>query len=119
MRSWKLTSNMSCKDILQCIFDLNQYDLAVFNTLKEKGELRVQTLAKHLNKDRSTIYRSLQKLTNCGICEKKTHALPKGGHFHTYSCSEIENLRDQMRTCINQWYENMQVTLTQLDKDFN
>jgi CRISPR locus-related DNA-binding protein len=110
---------MSCKDILECIFDLNQHDIAVFNTLREKGELRVQTLAHHLNKDRSTVYRSLQKLTNCGICKKKTHHLTKGGHYHTYSCTELEYMRKQMKTCINQWYENMQETLTHLEAELH
>ena len=100
---------MSCKDILECIFDLNQHDIAVFNTLREKGELRVQTLAHQLNKDRSTIYRSLQKLTNCGICKKKIH--------HTYSCTELDYVRKQMNTCINQWYENVQETLTRLEAE--
>ena len=117
MRTWKLSQPNTCKDILQCIFDLNSHDLAVFNTLRSKGELRVQALAQHLNKDRSTIYRSLQKLTNCGICEKKTRHIPQGGHYHTYSCSDIEQVRSKMKSCINQWYETMQDTLTQLEND--
>jgi predicted transcriptional regulator len=109
---------MSCKDVLQCIFDLNQHDIAILNILKENGELRVQKLANQLNKDRSTIYRSLQKLTSCGICNKKTHHLPKGGHYHTYECTDIEHVRKKMKSCINQWYENMQDTLTKLESEF-
>ena len=108
---------MSCNDIIQCIFDLNHHDVAVFNTLLKKGDLRVQTLAQQLNKDRSTIYRSLQKLTKCSICEKKTHHLPKGGYYHTYCCAELEHVRKEMNICINQWYETMQETLTHLETD--
>ncbi|MBU0498249.1 MAG: ArsR family transcriptional regulator [Candidatus Thermoplasmatota archaeon] len=117
MQSWKDTKNMSCKDALQCIFNLNHHDLAVFNTLQELGEHKVQTLANHLKKDRSTIYRSLQKMTQCGICEKKTYTLPNGGYYHTYRCNDIEQVRKQMQTCINEWFTQMNKKISQLENE--
>jgi len=66
MKYLKPDQEICCNDIIQCIFDLNQLDIKIYKLLQEKKEVRPQTLTKKLKKERSTIYRSLQKLTCAG-----------------------------------------------------
>jgi len=77
------SNNLCCNDVIQCIFNLNLQDLEIFNKLKKTGEQRADDLAKNIGKDRSTIYRSLQKLTCCNMVIKKTNKINTGGYFHT------------------------------------
>ena len=81
---------MCCDDIIRCVFDFNDLDLNVYKKLKEEGESRADDLSQKLKKERSTVYRSLQKLTSCGLCIKKTNKITTGGYYHTYSSIDIK-----------------------------
>jgi predicted transcriptional regulator len=109
-------NNLSCDNIIQCIFDLNKLDLKVYKTLKEEiGEIRADELAKKLVKDRSTVYRSLQKLTCCRLCIKETRTIDKGGYYHTYTCSDLSKIKKEIERHIDSWYKKMKNTVKDLE----
>ena len=106
--------NICCDDIIQCIYELNQLDLAVYNKLKTQKEVRPQNLAKEIKKERSTVYRSLQKLTCTGLIEKNTKTLPKGGNYHTYKIKDSEQTKKQLEKRIDNWYNKMKKTIEKI-----
>ena len=73
-------------------------------------------LAKKIEKDRSTVYRSLQRLTCCNLCLKETKNIDKGGYYHIYRCNEISKAKKELEECIDKWYHQMKNTLKQFDK---
>ena len=109
--------NINCKDVLQCVYDLNKLDFQIYKTLKDIGESRADNLAIKMKKERSTIYRSLQKLSSCGLCTKKTKTIDSGGYYHIYSCKDITKIRKEMETCIDTWYKHMKETLKNFEKE--
>ena len=117
MKFIKSYKNINCSDVLECTFDLNKADVKVFRKLKELGESRVEDLAQKLNKDRSTVYRSLQKLVSCEICIKETKTIEKGGYYHVYSCNDILKVKEKMKECIDEWYQHMENTLIHFEKE--
>lgn len=104
-----------CNDVIQSVFDLNELDLLVYSNLKKTGETRADELAKKLNKDRSTVYRSLQKLTNSGLCKKNTKTIDSGGYFHIYVCNDSNQTKENIERCIDNWYKKMKKTIQKLD----
>ena len=106
---------MCCDDVIRCVFDLNSVDIDVYRKLKKIGESRADELANLIKKDRSTIYRSLQKLTCCGICKKKTNFIEKGGYYHTYNCINSVKTKNELEKCINKWYKKMKETIKDFD----
>lgn len=117
MKSIPSYENISCKDIMQCIFELNKLDLEVYKKLKELEKSRADILAKKLNKDRSTIYRSLQKLTSYGLCTKKTRTIETGGCYHIYWCNDSKQVRKEIESCIDEWHISMKNTLKKFEKE--
>jgi predicted transcriptional regulator len=107
MKFIKSSKNLSCGDVISCLFDFNDLDLNVYKKLREEGESRTDALAIKLKKERSTVYRSLQKLTNCGLCIKKTKKITKGGYYHTYSCTDEKIVKNKVESCIDDWYQSM------------
>ena len=111
MKPIKINQNICCEDIIQCIFDLNKQDIIIYKELQKTGEANAQNLAKQLKKDRSTIYRSLQKLTCAKIITKNTKTLKQGGYYHTYQCNNTQETKKELEKCIDNWHKKMKNTI--------
>lgn len=111
MRLIDSSKKICCDDVIRSIFDFNELDLKVYKKLNEDGELKAKELADKLKKERSTVYRSLQKLTKCGICIKKTNKITTGGHYHTYKCIDSKLVKSKIEKCVNDWYKSMRETI--------
>ena len=108
-----------CRDVLKYVFDLNSLDLEVYKKLKEEKESRADDLAKKIGKDRSYVYRSLQKLTNCNLCTKKTKKIETGGYYHLYVFNNAKEVRKEIETCIDDWYKHIKKILKDFEKEMN
>jgi predicted transcriptional regulator len=116
MRVLDDTKNLQCDDAVKCVFNLNNLDIEVYKLLKKSGELRADELAKKLDKERSTVYRSLQKLANCGMCDKITRNLAQGGYYHVYTCLDNKTIKKHAERCLEQWYMAIKKTLAKLEE---
>jgi predicted transcriptional regulator len=115
MKFINLNNPICCNDVIKCVFDLSELDLKVYKKLKKKGESRVNAIAKDLKRERSTVYRSLQKLTCCELCSKTTKTIKNGGYYHVYICKDSKQTRESIENCIDNWYKKMKNTIKELD----
>ena len=106
-----------CKDIFQAVFELSSSDMEVYKTLRQQGTSRADVLAKRMEKERSTVYRSLQRLTSCGLCIKTTHSLETGGYFHTYACNDLTAVKQDLESCVDRWYTQVKEALRHLEEE--
>ncbi|MDG6228666.1 MAG: helix-turn-helix domain-containing protein [Candidatus Thermoplasmatota archaeon] len=111
MKITPLPKNMQCEEAIKCVFDLNKLDIRVYKELKRIGEERADALALVLDKERSTVYRSLQKLTDAGICRKMRRSIEQGGYYYTYQCNDISNIQKKAFDCLDSWYQSVKETL--------
>ncbi|HDM25514.1 MAG TPA: TrmB family transcriptional regulator [Thermoplasmatales archaeon] len=105
MKFFKPYETMDCEDLMKCAFNLNDLDIKVYKALIETGETRVEKLSDMLNREKSTIYRSLQKLVSCGICIKKSNNMESGGYFYTYIPLPDDEVKKKLEECIENWYK--------------
>ena len=115
MKSINLKDDINCDNVIQCIFELNELDIRVYKTLKEMDELRADELAKILKKDRSNVYRSLQKLTCCKLCLKEQRNIQNGGYYHIYKIINTTEIKKDLEKQIDNWHKKMVNTLKELD----
>src|SRR6266496_4391067 len=78
----------SCEDLFACLYNLSSSDLNLLRILlkyktQEEG-FTLDSLAKQTNKDKGTIFRSLQKLLVLGFCTKHVKIPKEGGYYHVY-----------------------------------
>jgi predicted transcriptional regulator len=99
------------------MYSLTELDMEVLRHLLKEGAMRAEDLADHLGRDRSTVYRSLQKLVSCQIAIKESKSLERGGYFHVYSSVPRELLKDRLGHCIEEWHSRMMTLLAQFDED--
>jgi predicted transcriptional regulator len=106
-----LHSVSDCKDLVQCAFSLNEFEVEVFNRLTDTGAKRADELADLMAKDRSTVYRALQKLMTCGMCFRETKSIERGGYYHIYRAISRDELKQKLERCVDDWYEQMKQVL--------
>jgi predicted transcriptional regulator len=114
MKFMNLKNNINCDNVIQCIYELNTLDIQVYKTLRETGETRADDLANKLSKDRSNVYRSLQKLTCCRLCVKEKRNIKNGGYYHIYFCADSTKVKRELEEQIDSWYNKMKNTLEAL-----
>jgi predicted transcriptional regulator len=86
--------NSSVKDLLVYLFELSPLDVDVLLFLmKSKKAVAIEELAKKLDRDKTTIFRSVQKLVNLGICIKNTKTLKGGGYYHIYDIVDSDTFK--------------------------
>ncbi|MDH4123279.1 MAG: TrmB family transcriptional regulator [Thermoplasmata archaeon] len=105
----------TCKDVLKCLFSLGDFEMTVYKGLCKFGPARADQLSPFLKRDKSTVYRALQKLVTSGLVVKQTETLKRGGHFHVYSAVPAEKINERVKTCIDEWFNHVQEALQKFD----
>lgn len=108
----------TCEDVMQCFFNLNEFEMKLYMKLVDEGSQRSDDLAKKVKKDGTTVYRSLQKLISCGICFRETKTIDRGGYYHVYSAVSPQIIRKKIQDCIEQWNTSMEKALEEFDEKF-
>src|SRR5919106_1252703 len=86
--------NSTLKDLLIHLYDLSPLDLDLLFVLIRNGKpMTLEELVKQADRDKSTVFRSLQKLVSLGICVKETRTIKEGGYFHVYSAIDMKTFR--------------------------
>lgn len=109
----------SCTDLLRCMYNLSDMDMEVLRLLLAEGPFRAEDLAERLGKDRSTVYRSLQKLVSCQVISKETKSLERGGYYHVYATVPRDVLRERLEHCIEEWHSRVSMFLDRFDEDLD
>ena len=104
MRTMKL---LKCRDVLQCIFDLNPLEIKIFRLLNRKGPMSANEIARETGKDRSTAYRALRNLQACTIVYKETDTLEQGGYRHIFYVVDPTEVRKEMESCLEEWHKKI------------
>lgn len=110
-----LAGTGTCKDVLKCLFGLGEFEMTVYKGLVKLGPKRADELSPALKKDKSTVYRALQKLVGAGLVEKKTETLKRGGHFHVYSAVPPEKVTETIKKCVDEWFASVQQAIEKFD----
>ena len=108
---------LQCRDVLQCIFDLNPIEIDIFRLLTREGPLSAADIGGRIGKDRSTAYRSLRHLQACRISYKETVNLKEGGYKHVYYATVPEKVKEEMETCLSDWYGKILTTVKRFPED--
>lgn len=110
-----LAGNATCRDIVKCLYRLTDFEIAIYRKLVKQGPLRADDLAPVLKKDRSTVYRALQKLVASGLAYRDTKTIERGGYYHVYAAVSPDELKTRLHKCADDWFENMNSAIDDFD----
>ena len=103
-----LKQDMECEGLLECIHGLKALDKEIFAVLTEQDEpLTVDEIAEAVDRERSTAYRSVQRLINSGFVQKEQVNYDQGGYYHVFRPTDPDEIADDMQRMLNDWYAKM------------
>ncbi len=103
-----LKQDMVCEGLLECIHGLKNLDKEIFAVLTEQAEpLTVDEIAEEVDRERSTAYRSVQRLINSGFVQKEQVNYDQGGYYHVFRPTDPDEIADDMQRMLNDWYAKM------------
>jgi len=114
----KLMNAPTCEDLVQCAFSLSEFEITIYRKLVEVGPSRADEIAEEIGRDRSTVYRSLQKLMSCGMVFRETRSIERGGYYHVYIPISKQMMKEKLERCVDEWHQRMLSMLTKFGEDF-
>lgn len=103
----QLTQEMDCEALLGCFYGHTELDESCLRVLGSSSRpLTVDDVAAAVEHDRSTVYRSVQRLLATGVVEKAQVNYDDGGYCHVYSVVDTGAVsRDMYRTLNDRYAE--------------
>ncbi len=104
----ELRMDMECEGLLECIHGLKELDKECFRVLVESDRsLTIDEVAEAVDRERSTAYRSIQRLLESGFVEKEQINYDQGGYYHVYEPIEPAEIATDMERMLDDWYAKM------------
>lgn len=109
-------TRIDVRDVLRCSFELTKSDLEVFAGLTErKTWMTSAALEEQTGFDRSTVQRSLKRLYDKGLCERRQENSREGGYAFLYRAVSGESVAKRVMTTLDGFRELLRQTLTKED----
>ncbi|GGL66949.1 helix-turn-helix domain-containing protein [Halocalculus aciditolerans] len=103
-----LQRDMECEGLLECFHGLGEIDKEVFRELTESAEpLTIDDVAERVDRERSTAYRSVQRLLTAGFVRKEQVNYEQGGYYHVYEPRDPDVVAQDLQRMLNDWYAKM------------
>ncbi|MFC5369184.1 helix-turn-helix domain-containing protein [Salinirubrum litoreum] len=117
--SEQLQQDMVCESLLECFHGLKQLDRECYSALVDATEpLTVDDLADAVDRERSTAYRSVQRLVSAGFIQKEQVNYENGGYYHVYRPTDPSQIADDMQRLLNDWYAKMGQLIGEFERKY-
>ncbi|MFB6082346.1 MAG: helix-turn-helix domain-containing protein [Halanaeroarchaeum sp.] len=100
-----LERDLECEGLLECLYELNDLDRECYAILSAADErLTIDDIADRVDRERSTAYRSVQRLLDAGLVNQQQVNYEQGGYYHVYTNTDPDAVADTMQRQLNDWY---------------
>lgn len=103
-----LARDLECENLLECFHGLNDLDRKVFELLATAEDpLTVDEIAAEIDRERTSAYRSVQRLREAGVVRQRKRTFDSGSYCHVFEPADPDEVADEMRRLLNDWYATM------------
>jgi predicted transcriptional regulator len=115
----QLQQDMQCEGLLECIHGLKQLDKDCYRVLVDSDDpLTIDEVAEAVDRERSTAYRSIQRLLQTGFIQKEQVNYEQGGYYHVYYPADPANIARDMQRMLNDWYAKMSQLIQEFEDKY-
>ncbi|MFB6113669.1 MAG: helix-turn-helix domain-containing protein [Halodesulfurarchaeum sp.] len=114
-----LERDLECDTLLECLYELNDLDRECYSVLSSSGDpMTIDDLSDAVDRERSTVYRSVNRLLERGLLEKEQVNFEDGGYYHVYDTADVQSVASEMERRLNDWYAHIGYTIAQFRRKY-
>jgi predicted transcriptional regulator len=83
----------------------------------EQQSMTLEQISKAMDRDKSTTFRSLQKLVTIGLVVKETRTIKDGGYFHVYSAVDRDTFKKETERKVKELQKSLDRLLKKFESD--
>lgn len=108
-------SNPSFRNVLSCVFGIEDHETRTYLTLLDHPGSTIEELATALDRDRSTVNRSLSTLRERGLVRRDRRLLNGGGYVYQYTAVSLPEAKEMLHEALDTWTETVHETIDGFD----
>ena len=85
--------------------------------MKSKKPVILEDIAKKINRDKSNVFKSVQKLVSSGICIKESRTIKGGGYYHVYSAVDTKTFKMETEKRVKELQTSFDRILRKFEED--
>ncbi|MDZ7729747.1 MAG: helix-turn-helix domain-containing protein [Natrialbaceae archaeon] len=110
-------SDPSFTNVMSCVFGIETHETRTYLVLLDHPGSTTEELATVLERDRSTVSRSLGTLQDRGLVSRDRRLLDGGGYIYQYTAIELPEARTMLVEALDAWTETVRETIETFDRD--
>ncbi len=112
--------NSTIRDLFTILYELSPLELELlFALISNNKPVSLESLAQELDRDKTTVFRSLQKMVNLRICEKETKTLKEGGWYHVYKAMDMASFKKETEKRVKEIKESFDRVLKKFESELD
>ena len=114
-----LRRDLECESLLDCVHGLTELDRTCFRVLaRDETPMSVDDIAGAVDRERSTTYRSVQRLLEAGLVTREQINYEDGSYYHAYSPTDPGEVAADMHRTLNDWYATMGQLIREFERKY-
>lgn len=107
-------------ELLSLLYGMKQVDKDIFVYLfRTEESLNIDEISDQIGRERSTIYRSVERLADTHCVEIEKENLESGGYRKLYSTAEPEKVRKQMKEDVEKLQQTAREEIESFVEDYS
>lgn len=111
---FKCEEHLRCT--LKCALDISCLDFEVYLALLNKNPATIEEISDYVKRDKSTVYKSIQRLLERGLIERDYRILRSGGYRYLYKPIPFPEFKKIMIKSLETWGKKLMESLASIEK---
>ncbi len=108
-------SNPPFEEVMSCVFGIEDHETRAYLVLCEQPGSTIEELAASLERDRSTVNRSLSTLRDRGLVRRNRRLLDGGGHVYQYTAASLPEAKGMLHEALDAWTATVHDVIDEFD----
>lgn len=112
-------SNPKFANVMSCVFGIENHETRTYLALLDHPGSTIEELATVLDRDRSTVNRSLATLRDRGLVRRDRRLLDGGGYVYQYAAVALPEAKEMLHEALDAWTATVHEVIDEFDGERN
>ncbi|QRV16719.1 MarR family transcriptional regulator [Haloterrigena salifodinae] len=103
------------EEVMSCVFGIENHETRTYLVLRQRPGSTIDELADALERDRSTVTRSLSTLRDRGLVQRDRRLLDGGGYVYQFTAVPVPETKAMLHEALDAWAATVHEVIDDFD----